>query len=279
MKIERLGAVAILAASAIGCTANGGSGDVAVTIWGEEYIEQGIPSEAFEDGWSARFDKFIVAVSGVRLSGASGEVGGIDGMTVFDLVSPGPHEVGMMSAIEAVAHDDFGYAVMPAGSDAVGHASVSDADLAMMKDNGYAIHVAGSFSDGSVEKTFAWSFTAHTHYAKCVDVAGSQEVPGVVVTAGGQAEAQLTIHGDHLFYDDLLSSDAVLRGENLALADADADGEVTQSELSAFPLANIPGDSGPYGVAASDVDDFGGYLDAATRTLGHFNGEGHCEVE
>ncbi len=277
MRIHPLVAVASLAAA--GCSAGGGTGDVAVRIWGEEYIEQGIPAAAFEDGWSARFDKFIVAVSGVRLRGAAGEVGRLDGTTVFDLVAPGPHEVGMLRDVEAVTHDDFGYSIVAAPGDAAGHASVSDADLAWMNDNGYAIHVEGSFGDGSVDKRFRWSFSTPAHYARCIDVGGSQEVSGVVVTAGGVAEAQLTIHGDHLFYDDLLSSDAVLRGANLAMADADDDGEVTQAELSALPLANIPGDQGPYGVAASDVDDLGGYLEAATRTLGHFNGEGHCEVE
>jgi hypothetical protein len=103
-------------------------------------------------------------------------------------------------------------------------------------------------------------------------------LPGVVVRDDG-ASAQLTIHGDHLFYDDLLSAEAKLRFDTLAAADADMDGELTLDELAAVPLSSIPPALGPYTAAGSNIDDLAAYVRAATLSLGHFNGEGHCEVD
>jgi hypothetical protein len=36
----------------LACGEETGAGDVAFTVWGEEYIEQEIPAEEFEDGFS-----------------------------------------------------------------------------------------------------------------------------------------------------------------------------------------------------------------------------------
>lgn len=257
-----------------------GSGTVEVTIWGEEYIEEGIPSGEFEDGGSATYDKFLIAVAAVSLADTDGgEAGALATATVFDLVVPGPHVVGELADVSAVAHDDFGYRVAPVDASTAAHASVAAGDRQMMADMGYAIYVEGSFTSGGDTKTFAWGFSDATQYARCVDLSSGQEVSGVVVVDGGVADAELTIHGDHFFYDDLQSPNALLRTASLAAADADMDGEVTLAELDAVPLADIPSEQGPYGVGAGDVNDLGGYVRAATRTLGHFNGEGHCDVQ
>ncbi len=261
------------------CSDDDGSGDVAVNIWGEEFIEDGIPTAAFEDGGSATFTKFLIAIGTVSVDDTkNGNGGSLDMATVYDLVVPGPHDVGTISQIAAVTHDDFAYRVVPVTSAAIVHASTTNADAQKMADMGWSIYVEGSFVSGADTKTFAWGFAETTHYDRCVDVSADQELSGVVVVDGGVVEAQLTIHGDHFFYDDLQSPDALLRTEALAAADADADGVVTLTELDAVKLADIGMDRGPFGVAASDVNDLGAYMRAATRTLGHFNGEGHCEV-
>jgi hypothetical protein len=86
----------------------------------------------------------------------------------------------------------------------------------------------------------------------------------------------VTVHGDHLFYDDLASPDALLRFEAMAAADADADGEVTLEELHQVRLASLSSDQGTYGVGSFDIDDLGAFVRAATQTVGHYDGEGHC---
>ena len=44
-----------------------GSGTWTVNTWGEEYIEDTIPAEIFEDGCSVTYESFEVAMSGVAL--------------------------------------------------------------------------------------------------------------------------------------------------------------------------------------------------------------------
>jgi len=151
--------------------------------------------------------------------------------------------------------------------------------LELMLDGPYNVYVSGTASKADVRKHFEWGFSEPVRYASCVDVRGGQETSGVVVGDGAEVDAQLTIHGDHLFYDDLASPDAKLRFDVIAAADADADDEVTLAELSAVQLADLSANQGTYGVGAFDVDDMRAFVEAATQSLGHFDGEGHCRPE
>jgi len=261
-----------------GCS-DGGDGEARFETWGEEYIEQEIPVDEFEDGWSVTYDKFLVVIGDVTLAHADGDQAALaDGPRVYDLATAGPHEVGALGALASGNWTAVGYAT-PAATGATGaHASVGEADLQMMRDQGYSVFASGSATDGTTTKTFAWGFAEPTAYAGCVDVSGGQDVDGIVVPDGGVASVQLTIHGDHLFYDDLQSSEVGLRFSHMAAADADDDGEVTLAELDMVELSSIPTSEGTYGVAANDVNTLGGFVRASTRTLGHFNGEGHCDV-
>src|SRR5690242_18014026 len=67
-----------------------GKGTVEFTSWGEEYIEQEIPSSAFEDGWTVDYWKFLVVIGGIRIADSSGEVGAeAKGTKLVNHVSPG----------------------------------------------------------------------------------------------------------------------------------------------------------------------------------------------
>jgi hypothetical protein len=67
----------------------------------------------------------------------------------------------------------------------------------------------------------------------------------------------------------------VLRGQDIVDADADADGEVSQDELAAVGLAELGYDVGSW----SEVTDLEAFIAALTHTLGHIDGEGHCQME
>lgn len=57
---------------AVGCAEDeGGTGTLAVEVWGEEFIEEGNPTEVFSDGWSVTFDRFLVAIDGVAVTGST----------------------------------------------------------------------------------------------------------------------------------------------------------------------------------------------------------------
>lgn len=277
MNTRLMGAALVLACAACGGDDETGpaqgDGAVALEVWGEEYIEEQIPTAEFADGWSVTYDQFLVVLDGVSVGGAT-----LEGPSmVMDLTAPGPHSIGTLTGV-ADGTQSVGYSLVIASAETVAHASADQAALDRMVADGLSVYAAGTATDGTTTKTFAWGFARTTRYFDCVDVSGGQELVSVVVPDGGEAQAQLTIHGDHLFYDDLQSGDASLRFANYADADADGDGDVTMAELDAVPLATIPSERGPYGVAASDVNDLGAYVRASTRTLGHFQGEGHCSI-
>src|SRR5690606_14184262 len=113
---------------------------------------------------------------------------------------------------------------------------------------GYSVYVEGSFSKAGVTKSFRWGFATNTAYDDCSAELSGKVADGVVVPEGGVDAVELTIHGDHFFYDDLQSPDAALRADHLADADADGDGEITLEELAQVELAAIPAEKGPFGV-------------------------------
>ena len=44
-----------------------GSGVLQVTTWGEDYIESGIPSDDFEDGYSVTYEKFLIVLGNIEI--------------------------------------------------------------------------------------------------------------------------------------------------------------------------------------------------------------------
>jgi hypothetical protein len=268
--------MALLGLAIAGCSDDAGSGDVEFTVWGEEYIEDGIPAETFEDGWSAKFSEFLIVVGEVTVADTSaGDGDHISGSQLFNLVTPGPHDLGRLDGLEARRWDTVGYEVRAIDADTELHASASADDLATMRARDYSVYVAGTARKGSETKNFAWGFQNSTRYTRCVSEAEGREQHGVVVTNGGTEHVELTIHGDHFFYDDLASPNALLRFAPIAKADVNEDGDVTLDELAAVKLVEIQ--DGPYGTGgAGHVDDLGAFVRGLTASLGHFRGEGHC---
>jgi hypothetical protein len=251
-----------------------GSGTATFTAWGEEYIEEGIPAAEFADGWSVKFDQFLISLTGISVHDRAGRGSALEGNWLLDLTQPGPHELGSLE-LTAKAWPWVGYAIEPVTSSTEVHESATGDDLELMEKGRYSVYVSGTATLGEVTKTFAWGFTNGTEYSDCVSEIDGKEVEGLIVANGGDEKIQLTIHGDHFFYDDLASFEAVPRFAAMAAADANEDGEVTLEELDAVALVEI--EQGTYGTgSASHVDDLGEFVRALTRTIGHYRGEGHC---
>lgn len=239
-------------------------GEVEVRIYGEEFIEEGIPASVFADGWALQFDSFLISVGSVNVAPA-GEAAGLDelGFQVYDLSQPSMGLGQLVTGGQVPGGPQFAaYMVAP---DAKAVASgVSEADLARMQDGGLALYVAGSATKAGVTKTFAWGFATKTSYSDCESVAK--------VDADTPATVELTIHGDHLFYDDLFSETPDVRFDLVAQADVDGDGEVTQAELLAVDLRPLTN----YQVGSTGIVDLWHFIEHQTGTLGHIDGEGHC---
>ena len=222
-------------------------GSWSAQIWGEDYVEQGIPEAVFADGCSVSFTSFQVSLTQAELLDGDGSVVASLAPKIFELVEPGPQEVGEDPA-PVGSYDTTRFALAP-------------------QDGAPTLHAAGTLSCGEESASFDWRFEEQATYL-C-------EPENLSVVAGEVATTELTVHGDHLFYDGLEDPEAQVRGQALLDADADADGEITLEELGAVPIAPLGYSVGQQ----SDVEDLKAFVGALTRSVGHVDGEGHCQME
>lgn len=261
-----------------GCGDSPGSMDL--NIWGEEYIFDEVPSRSgtdagFENGWSLHYSRFLINLGGIVMTAADGSnANPPTGYRIYNMhLTEQPFRVTSLSALNPVRYNNVGYTLAPT-TDASTAGNASADDVAFMKTNHFSVFIEGEGrKDGTTPVHFAWGFGGTTAFTDCHD---STNQEGFVVPAGGRATVQFTIHGDHPFYDDLQSETALLRFDLIASADSNMDHNVTLEELAAVDLTRAP--TGQYGVgAARDVTNLRQFITSLVSTIGHFNGEGHCQ--
>lgn len=275
-----VGAAALLSSTACNDSDNG-RGTVNITTWGEEYIEDGLPSEAFLDAWSVKYSKFLVVYNHVTIANDSGVVvAKLEHPLVFDMTKKAKGESKKLATfdLEAKPWPNLSYQVGPITDDAKPGELATEADVRLLQTDQASVHVEGTAtSPTGAQKTFNWSFSPATLFQGCHGEQDGKEVEGVLVTHGGTQEVELTVHGDHMFYDDLQSEEGGPRFQAYADADADGDGAVTLAELDLVPLYAIPFEKGTYGTGAlGNVNTLGQYVRTLARTIGHYRGEGSC---
>lgn len=242
-------------------------GTLQVSIYGEEFIEEGIPSDVFSDGWKLNFSKFLVSLGDVSAANEHTAPALTDSTyRIFDLTRPSSgmgHSV-LSGEVPGGAYDHIGYRIAPPPTGAkLGNATAADLDR--LRQGGFGLYVEGSAQKGTVTKTIRWGFTGKTAYGGCHSTA---------VIDGGPAKSQITIHADHLLYDDLFSSEPNVSFDLIASADTNTDGEVTSAELAAVDIST----QARYQVGSTGVRDLWSFITYQTSTVGHIDGEGHCET-
>ncbi len=277
----------ILISLALACggadpTRSGGEGTLSFTTWGEEYIEQGIPADpegGFADGWTVRYEQFLVSFQSIEVSDQSGEIAAVmPGSKLFDNTVAGVKAIIDFAGVPARAWDRVSYEIAPVTAATELTPSATQADLELMLAGGYSLFVSGTASKAQTAKRFAWGFALGTRYDECSSAAGGRQQAGIVLTNNTTLEVELTTHGDHLFYDRLQASPdpsvpTSLRFDALAAADQDEDGEITLAELNATPL-----DVRLYDPSGLGAVNYGAFVSQLARTVGHFRGEGECTV-
>lgn len=141
----------------------------------------------------------------------------------------------------------------------VAAASYSDAAFALR-----IVGIEGLATKGADVKSISWALDAPTRYSACET--------STVVSEQTAGRFEITVHADHLFYDSLVSQAPALRFQPLADADTDGDGAITRAELEAASI-------GGYDPGNADVATLWEWLVAQAGTVGHVDGEGHCESE
>ncbi len=254
-------AAALACVSTGACADAAGEGTLAIRIYGEPFIEQGIDDTVFVDGWSTSFSRFLVAIDQVS-AGDSDD----DGRYLFDLVEDSAGDGREITRLVVPAGaQELAYRIAPGDAAAAGNASVED--RATMAQMGWSMFVEGVARNDTTEVAFAWGFGSTASYRAC-EVA--QAVPD-----GGEATTTITIHADHLYYDDLESSRPNVAFALIAASDADLDGTVTAAELAARDIAT----EARYQVGSHDIHDLWAFMTFLSRTVGHIDGEGECTPE
>lgn len=274
--------VLLVVTSALGCggdSAGTTPGTVSLSLWGEDYIADSIPPRmgaavGFEKAWTLRYTRFLVNLGDFTVAASDGTAGGaLAPMRVYDLKTTAtPYAIGRITGVPSRRMDRVSYRIAPAtAASTAGNATA--ADLALMQTGGYGLYVEGEGTRMGVTVRFRWGFTQGVRFESCSTPDGAA---GLAVPSGGNVDAQITIHGDHFFYDDLQSPDARLRFDAIAAADADRDGTVTLDELARVDLTTLP--SSQYGGGdMGRVRTLRDFVTAVSATVGHFNGEGHCQ--
>lgn len=265
-------------ACALGCSSSDdGKGNVAFTTWGEEFIEKEIPAATFEDGWSVKYSKFLLVLRAITVADGTTVAAKQEKAVLFDMTKPGVKPVVTFKDLDAKNWTHVSYQIGPMSADVELGPGVTDADRQLMLTAKAVTHVEAVASKAGVSKSFVWDFTTPTLFDGCRGEKDGKETEGVLVTNGGTDEVQLTIHGDHLYYDDLQAANAKMRFQAIADADADMDGKITQAELGMVRLTAIPKANGAYGTGgAAGVNTLADYVAALSRTVGHYRGEGEC---
>ncbi len=250
------------------------SGDSAaeleVRIYGEEFIESGIPAAEVSDGWSITFERFLITIGEVSLQKGHGAAAFADSTSrVFDLTKKDPSATAkgqrvLNRPVPAGDYDHFDYRIARATAASQAGSPLPDGALSAMAAAGDAVWVKGQATKDGKTVSFDWHFgegVSHSCHA--------------AIAAEGRVAKQITIHGDHLFYDDLVAAEPDMAFGLIATSDANGDGQVTREELAAKDITQ----QAKYQVGNFPVKDLWAFIAHQVTTLGHVDGEGHCSTK
>jgi hypothetical protein len=279
---------------ACGDAEDGPTGSVEVRISGQAFAKQGWPitidgeTLEFEDGWSVRFEHVIASVSAFRLGDEGREVIARNPPGFVVDLQKGDFVLWNLADVPAQRFRDVGYQFTSPAADAVSMGSVPEALIEAMRSEGYALFIQGTGEKQGRSVTFQFGIPGEVTTSACLN--GHDETDGVIVGEGRTARAEITLHMDHLFWDDHDAEEPRLLFGPLAYAAGDDD-LVTLDELAAQRLTDLHDADG---APLTDADDnpivyvprvelpdnnLREYLIDTALTLGHFNGEGHCAYD
>lgn len=281
--------LSLLGVALAGCPTSAGTGTLTIGVSGEEAATGGYPAGdiAFRDGWTMQFDHIFAAVGDVALEEGDVEFVVDETIRVVDLAEAAELTYGTVTGVPAQRWSNFVYhlSVPTASSPRVGR--VTAEDVSQMVASGSTLRMVGSATHPTHGVyTFDVSIPAEVHMSGCES--GRDGTAGIVVPTNAIYETQLTLHLDHFFFDSARAEEPNLRFEAWA-AVAGADRNVTYAELANQSLADLRGIDGmPLMDGATPVvyeppatglpmQNLQAFLLDQALTIGHFEGEGHCD--
>lgn len=201
------------------------------------------------DGWDIDFQRVLVSLGRASLDGSDCSVYSEARYgRVLDLL--GAPDTQKISESYALGRCDFGFAIGNAASDSLlGEGATAD-DLAFMRtagsdryqpNRGISLFVSGSARKGEQQIRFAWAFRGRARYRECQSTANGAPQPSLSLAEDGDVTANVALHAEALFAEDVSNPDSALRFDAIANADVlgNNDGEVTLDELNQVPLSDL----------------------------------------
>lgn len=282
--MKQLLALALL--TLLGC-GDASRGTLRVMANGEAAAVQGYPvtidgdTIALEDDFTIAFEHVYVGLSELRLETAEGDSANVVVEPVVIDLARGPAQMWEVE-VPAQRWDRVSYRTHVPGHDdrIIGDVSFNAVHAMLVAQ--YATYVLGTATQSGETYTFAFGFPA-VQQSRCENGDGTE---GIVVRTGAVTEAEVTIHLDHIFFDSLASNTPAMRFEPFAAASFSNDvvnAFLTQPitdvrDRNGDPIMSggnvVVYDPGPFALSPMTVEQF---VLAAGRTMGHWNGEGHCE--
>jgi hypothetical protein len=284
----------VLVGLTLGCgpsTSAAGAGSAVFSATGEEAAVEGYPTStgiAFADGWSLAFAHVFVSLDQIHLRAGGVATPLEDGPVIVDL-HDGDQELFRFPGVPARRYDDVGYRIAPPTAASLRVGSVSESDAASMVAGRHGIWLVGTATHPTHgEIALDLGVPMDVDHLRCVNETDMTD--GIVVPLSGSADAVLTFHLDHFFFDSIIAEEPAVRFDAYAAA-AGTDGIVTFDDLASQPLADLHGlDGGPLVDAEGqpilydpgstpDVSSLRGFVLHQATTIGHFNGDGHCDYD
>ncbi|MET0285473.1 MAG: hypothetical protein ABW352_13415 [Polyangiales bacterium] len=263
----------------------GSEGRLIVRANGGVETREGIARERFADGYLVKYTHAVLSVSAFHLRTRDGDDAVVVSTpTVVDLV-PSSAEVFAFDGVPSQRWDEVGFqshAVQPG----VRNVNAPGELVQRMQERGYSFLQTGTLTapDGMVIP-FELGHAVDIDYFTCTAGDGTY---GVVVPVNGTAEAEITWHLTHLWFDSF-AEDSAFRAEAIA-AVHDGSSPVTMEQLASQPLGTLRDRTGkplrdgsgnpviyipPQELGVTTLRDF-----VVRARFGHFNGlEGSCETE
>jgi hypothetical protein len=298
--------VALVSALSIGCgpenmtsttssSSSGGSsglGSLTIKVSGRNAAKMGFPSDddgtmvSFVDGWSVQFSKFIVSFGAIDVHGTDGAMG----VTTTDRYVADLHEAdAALPTFDGLASrhwEHFGFEISPPDATSKVIGNVEDPVVQTMIAGKYNYLLQGTATKGAEVISFSYGIASATKNTDCKYEGAS----GILIQSDMTAEAEITIHAAHVFFDALESESAALRFDAMGAVcgtDKKLDiGEVASQALSALkdatgmPLKDASGNPVVYNTGSVQLPtpDLLAFMQYSSSRMAHLNGNGTCTV-
>ena len=304
--------------ASVGCIDGTQTGSLRVLLESEDVIVDGLQAgddvENIQDGWSASFEKYIVAIGDIDMHLSVDESVDVEAADIFvvDLTEVPSGGLALWEVADMPeGRWEFNYSTLGAADGSTRHESVSEEDYNAMVANDWTYWIDGVLTNGNGQSCppkalatpgdkapngnksgdndcydasairFTFGASAETTFGPCeID-----EVTGFAITANGTQTVAATIHGDHIFFNGFPegSEGGTTRlAQWLADCDLNLDGTVTKDELEAISPSQLPEIDERFQLGGSPItplNDMYDYVTAQLKTQGHFQGEGECPVD